>query len=396
MKESTVLENYDVDAKNYKIDVKDYEIGEEIRAWGVCIPDEAADEVLETIKSKWINTGKKEKEFRGKIRERFQAPYATATTSGTAALKIALKSLGVKPGDEVISTAYTFMATNTSVLELGAVPVFADIQYDTLNIDPNSVAEKITDKTKAIICVHYAGNPVDLDELRSVAKAHNLPIIEDSAHAMASEYKGKPIGATGDIACFSFQCVKIVTCGDGGVVTTTNKDLYEKIQRNSWYGINRDAKKIDILDPLPHHPTELGLKANMNDIVASLACAAMNHLDIALAFREEIGSKYRKEMQGLDKIQLMNYKEDRRPNYQIFPVHVKGREEFAKFMWDRGIQVNINNRRNDIYPVFGGLRKNLPNLEKADQDVILIPLHSDLTTSNVDRIIDAVKTYDKL
>ena len=376
--------------------VKDYEIGKEIRAWGVCIPDEAADEVLETIKSKWINTGKKEKEFRKKICERFQAPFATATTNGTAALKIALKSLGVGAGDEVISTAYTFMATNTSILELGAIPVFADIQYDTLNIDPKSVEQKITDKTKAIICVHYAGNPVDLDELRSIAKIHNLPIIEDSAHAMGSEYKGRPIGATGDIACFSFQCVKIVTCGDGGVVTTTDKNLHEKIQKNSWYGINRDAKKIDILDPLPHHPTELGLKANMNDIVASLACAAMNHLDKALAFRETIGRKYRDELGGLDKIQLMNYKEDRKPNYQIFPVHVKKRKEFAEFMWNNGIQVNINNRRNDIYPVFGGLRSGLPNLDKADQDVILIPLHSDLTPSNIDKIIGCIKKYDKL
>ena len=381
---------------NKNTDVKDYEIGEEIRAWGVCIPDEAADEVLETIKSKWINTGKKEKEFRQKIFDRFQAPYATATTSGTAALKIALKSLGVGFGDEVVSTAYTFMATNTSILELGAIPVFADIQYDTLNLDPNSVAEKITKKTKAIICVHYAGNPVDLDELRLVAREHNLPIIEDSAHAMASEYKGKPIGATGDIACFSFQCVKIVTCGDGGVVTTTNKKLYEKIQKNSWYGINRDAKKVDILDPLPHHPTELGLKANMNDIVASLACAAMNHLDTALKFRETIGRKYRDEFKDLNQIQLINYKEDRKPNYQIFPVHANKREKFAKYMWDNGIQVNINNRRNDIYPIFGGLRKGLQNLEKADQDVILIPLHSDLTPSNIDKIIDCIRKYDRL
>tara|TARA_Y100001970_G_scaffold261373_1_gene344443 strand:+ start:17211 stop:18356 length:1146 start_codon:yes stop_codon:yes gene_type:complete len=375
---------------------KDYDIGEEIRAWGVCIPDQAADEVVKTLKSRWINTGKKEKEFREKICDRFQAPFATACTSGTAALKIALKSLGVKPGDEVISTPYTFMATNTSILELGGIPIFADIQYDTLNLDPDSVAERITEKTKAIICVHYAGNPVDLDELRSVAKKHDLPIIEDSAHAMASEYKGKPIGATGDIACFSFQCVKIVTCGDGGVVTTTNKKLHEKIQKTSWYGINRDAKKVDYLDPLPHHPTELGLKANMNDIVASLACAAMNHLDTALEFRQTIGSQYRHELGGLDNIELMNYKDDRKPNYQIFPVHVKNRDKFAKYMWENGVQVNINNRRNDIYPVFGGLRKDLPNLEKADQDVILIPLHSDLTESNVEKIISCIKKYDKL
>jgi len=374
---------------------KDYDIGQEIRTWSVCIPDSASDEVVNTLKSKWINTGKKEKEFRKKICKRFNAPYATATTSGTNALKIALKSLDIGPGDEVVSTPYTFIATNTAILELGAKPVFADIQYDTLNIDPNSVAKKINNKTKAIMCVHYAGNPVDLDELRTVAKHHNLPIIEDSAHAMGSEYKDKPIGSTGDVACFSFQCVKIVTCGDGGVVTTTNEDLYKKIQKFSWYGIDREIKKTSILDPFPHDPDGLGLKANMNDIVATLACSAIDYLDTALKYRLHIGNIYRDELENLSKIELMNYKNDRKPNYQIFPIHVENRVSFAEFMWSKGIQVNINNRRNDLYEMFGGLQKDLINLEKADKDVILVPLHNDLSEFDIERIINSIKEYDK-
>ena len=374
---------------------KDYNIGEEIRTWSVCIPDNAASEVEKTLKSTWINTGKKEKEFRDKLCQRFGAPYATATTSGTNALKIALKSLGVGPGDEVVSTPFTFMATNTAILELGAKPVFADIQYDTLNIDPLSVEEKITKKTKAIMCVHYAGNAVDLDELRDVANEHDLSIIEDSAHAMATEYKDKCIGSTGDIACFSFQCVKIVTCGDGGAVTTTDKDLHEKMQKISWYGINRDAKKVDILDPLPHDPDGLGLKANMNDIIATIACTAIDYLDTALEKRYHYGSIYRDELNSLSKLTLMNYKDDRKPNYQIFPVHVENRNKFAEFMWNKGIQVNINNRRNDIYEIFGGLQKDLINLERADNDVILIPLHNDLSELDIHRIIDSIKEYDK-
>ncbi len=374
---------------------KDYQIGEEIRTWSVCIPDNAAEEVGKTLASTWINTGKKEKEFREKICKRFKAPYATATTSGTNALKIALKSLGIGPGDEVVSTPYTFMATNTAILELGAKPVFADIQYDTLNIDPVSVEKKITNKTKAIMCVHYAGNAVDLNELRAIADSHDLPIIEDSAHAMATEYQGNPIGSTGDVACFSFQCVKIVTCGDGGVVTTTNEELHEKMQKMSWYGINRDAKKVDILDPLPHAPDGLGLKANMNDIIATLACTAIDYLDTALEVRYRYGSLYREELKSLSKISLMNYKEDRKPNYQIFPIHVENRDEFANFMWSQGIQVNINNRRNDIYEMFGGVNSDLVNLERADNDVILIPMHNDLTDSDVNRIIDNIKVFDK-
>ena len=366
-----------------------------IRCWSVHVPDEAGEEVAKTLKSKWINTGKKEAEFREKVRARFNAPYAAACMSGTAALKIALKALGVGPGDEVVSTPFTFIATNTSILEVGAKPVFADIQYDTLNIDPKSVEEKITDKTKAIMCVHYAGNPVDMDELREVADRHGLPIIEDSAHAMACEYKGQPIGSFGDVATFSFQCVKIVTCGDGGVITTTNEALYKKIRKQSWYGIDREAKKTSILDPLPVPPEGLGFKSNMNDITATLGCVAMDHLDDVLARRRVMGERYRRELSGLKKVKLLNYRDHWTPNYQIFPIHVQEREKFAHFMWDRNIQVNINNRRNDIYEMFGGLC-DLPNLKRVDEDVILIPLHADLTDDDLTRIISTIKEYDEV
>ena len=375
---------------------QDYKMEEPvIRCWSVFIPENAGEEVSKTLKSTWINTGKKEKEFRQKLCERFQAPYTVACMTGTAALKIALRALGVGPGDEVVSTPFTFIATNTAILECGATPVFADIQYDTLNIDPVSVAQKITDKTKAIICVHYGGNPVDLDELREVAAAHNLPIIEDSAHAQGTEYKGRPIGSTGDVATFSFQCVKIITSGDGGAVTTTNEEIYKRLKKQSWYGIDRETKKTSILDPLPAAPDGLGLKSNMNDITATLACVAMDHLDAALSIRRKIGERYRSELSGLSKVTLVDYKKHWTPNYQIFPVHVHDREKFAHFMWDRNIQVNVNNRRNDIYEIFGGLC-DLPNLKRADEDVILIPLHADLTDEDVTRTIEAIKEYDIL
>jgi len=372
---------------------KDYVIGQEIRTWSVNVPERAAKEVEKTLKSTWINTGKKEKEFRQKICEKFKAPYAVACTSGTSALKAALAALGVGYGDEVVSTPYTFIATNTSILEMGAIPKFADIQYDTLNIDPISIEKQITDKTKAIMCVHYAGNSADLEEIRQVGQKYNLPIIEDSAHAMGTEYRGHPIGSTGDVACFSFQCVKIVTCGDGGVVTTTREDIYNSLKKKVWYGIDRDAKKTDILDPLPAHPDGLGFKMNMNDITATLACVAMEELDTALFRRREIGEAYRKGLSDLSNIKLINYKDDRVPNYQIFPVHVHKRRKFAHYMWENGIQVNVNNRRNDIYDIFGGLRTDLPNLERADKDTILLPLHLDLTDGGFSRIIDVVRNY---
>ncbi len=374
----------------------DYKVQKEIRTWDINIPSGVLKNLKETIKSKWINTGPRELEFRNLIKKRFKSKYAVATNSGTSSLRAALAVLGVGPGDEVISTAYTWLATNTAILEQGAKPIFADIDYDDLNISVEDIESKITKKTKAIICVHYAGNPVNLDKLNKISKHYNIPIIEDSAHAMGSEYKGKPIGSSRNICCFSFQCVKIVTCGDGGAITCDNKKTYEKLQSKIWYGFNREKKKIDFLNPVPENPDGLGFKMNMNDIVATFACSAMKELDKALLKRSEIGKIYRKEFSNLDKIKLINYKKDRKPNYQIFPIHISDRNKFAKFMWDNNVQVNINNRRNDIYSIFGGINKKLVNLNKADNDVILLPLHLGLKKQEINKIINLVLKFDKL
>jgi perosamine synthetase len=372
----------------------DSELGEEIRSWAVNIPSNALNEIRETLESGWINTGPKEKRFREILVEIFQAKHAVACNSGTSALRLALASAGVGVGDEVISTAYTWLATNTAILEQGARPVFADINYDTLNLDPAEVEKKISKKTKAIIVVHYAGNSVDLDAFRQIAKHHNLVLIEDSAHAMGSKYNGIPIGAGSDFACFSFQCVKIVTCGDGGAVLTDREEYYDALKKRVWYGIDRDRKKADFLDPVPHMPEVLGFKMNMNDIVASLACSAMSELESALLERAKIGYRYDEFLKSFERIKAVSRPDFVQPNYQIFPVHVDNRLEFANFMWERGIQVNVNNRRNDLYPVFGGIC-DLPELERADNDTILLPLHLMLEAKHLSRIEEALYDYEK-
>ena len=377
---------------------KDYELTDElIRTWSTFVPKEAIVEVGKTLKSGWINTGKKEKELREKASKKWRFPYCVAVNNGTSALRASLAMLGVGPGDEVVTTPFTFIATNTAILEQGAKPVFADIKYEDLNIDPQSIEKKITRKTKAIMIVHYGGNACDLDEIRAIGKKHNLPIIEDSAHALGSMYKGKYIGETGDVVTFSLQVVKIINCGDGGLIATTNKKYYEKLKKVIWYGIDREAKKTNLLNPLPNSfkGDTLGFKYNMNDIIATLASVGVDHYDEAAAKRQAIGKKYRDELAEVKGIKLMEYYPDRKPNYQIFPVHVKNRVSFAKYLKSKNIMVNINNRRNDIYPMFGGLRSDLPNTARADKDVVLLPIHTNLITSQVDHIIETVKDYDK-
>lgn len=372
---------------------KDYELGDNlIRLWSTFIPKEAASEVAKTLKSKWINTGKKEKELREKACKKWRFPYCVAVNNGTSALRASLAILGVGPGDEVISTPFTFIATNTAILEQGAKPVFADIKYEDLNIDPKRIEEKITKKTKAIMVVHYGGNPADLDEIWAIGKKHNLPVIEDAAHALGSMYKGKYIGSKGDVMCFSLQVVKIITSGDGGLIVTTNKSYYDKLRKIIWYGIDKEEKTTNLLDPLPpsFRGDTLGFKYNMNDITATLACVGLDHFGMAAKKRRVIGERYRKELADCPKIKLMRYYEDRKPNYQIFPIHVGNRVRFAKYMRKNNIMVNINNRRNDIYPMFGGLRRDLRMTAKVDQDVVLLPIHADLTEKQVDYIIQKI------
>ena len=372
----------------------DHQLGSEIRCWSINLPKDLHLKLKETLDSGWINTGPKETQFREQLKDKFGGKYATACMSGTAALNLALTAAGVGPGDEVVSTPYTWLATNTSIMERGAKPIFADIRYEDWNIDPDDVLKKITANTKAIIGVHYAGNPIKLNELRKIAKDFGLPLIEDSAHAMGSFYDGSPIGQGADYACFSFQCVKIVTCGDGGAVLTSSKEIYEKLQRLCWYGIDKSLKKLEFIDPVSGYPNELGFKYNMNDITATMAIQGMNILDDALDRRARIAELYNEMLHGLEVIKPAIRDPKNKPNYQIYPVHVKDRIKLAKIMLEDNIHLTVNNRRNDLYPVFGGLQ-NLPITEKCDSDTILLPLHLDLTEEHLSRIFDKINYYVK-
>ena len=244
------------------------------------------------------------------------------------------------------------------------------------------------------MCVHYGGNACDMDAIRAIGREHNLPIIEDSAHAIGSKYKDDYIGAKGDVITFSLQAIKIITCGDGGLISTPNEELYKKLKKYVWFGVDREDKKTTPIDPLPEDIDVLGFKYNMNDIAASIGLVGLKHLDEALARRKVIGERYRKEFANCSKFKLIHIPEENTPNFQIFPIHVQERMKFADFMRERGIFINVNNRRNDRYTIFGGMQ-DLPALKRADEDTILIPIHCDLSDADVDRIVDSVLTYDK-
>ena len=356
------------------------------------IPPEAGDAVKQVIESGWINTGPKEKQFREQLQQKFGFPHCVATNNCTASLRASLAALGVTRGDEVITTPWTMIATNTAILEQGATPVFADIKYDTLNLDPDSVAQKITPRTKAIMCVHYAGAPCNLDALNKIANDNDLTLVEDAAQALGAKHNGEYIGASGKLVNFSFQAIKTITSGDGGAIATDSEELYEALQTLVWFGIDKKRRQKTALGALPHDVEVLGFKYNMNDITAAMGLVGLNHFDEALQKRRDVARHYMDELQNLNDVTLLNYPKNITPAYWMFPIHVKHRLRFAEYMRCNGVEVSIHYPRNDGYTIFGG-KQPLPATERVDADAIHIPIHSNLSEAQVAQVIDAVRRW---
>jgi perosamine synthetase len=361
-----------------------------IRIFSPHIPQSVIDAAVEALKSKWINVGQKTYTFEKEFAKMFNMKYSVAVNSCTSALRLAYAIAGIGPGDEVITTPFTMVATNTAILEQYAVPVFADVQYETANIDPYDVERRITKKTKAIVCVHNLGYPCDLKQLVEIADEYNLALIEDCAHALGAKYHGEFIGSNSDYACFSFHAVKHITTGDGGMFVTRRQDIFEKANRRSWFGMDR-KKRDDLLGIYLEDITEVGYKMRMNDFLAAIGLAQLPYIHQILEERREKAKIYKEELEGIKGITLMEYKDDRESSYYLFPLHVERRWDFAKAMRARGIEVYAQNFRNDRFSIFGGLRKDLPNVDRIDKDFVCLPIHQDITFEDQKYIIEAIK-----
>lgn len=358
------------------------------------VPESIIDKLAVTLRSRWVGQGPKVDEFEASFCRKFGIKYAVSLNSGTSALRLALAIIGVGPGDEVISTPYTAFATNTAILEQFAKPVFADIQYESANIDPNDIERHITEKTKAIICVHWGGYPCDIDEIRKIAAEHSLPVIEDAAQALGAVYKNKTIGTISEFTVFSFQAIKHITTGDGGMLSFTNPEKHAEAVRRRWFGVDRFARKPSILGNDPTYDIwEVGYKYHMNDIAATMGIEQLAYFDSVSKRRAEIAKIYREELEGIPGIELLENKPDRKHANWMFAIHVNERTKFAEMMRANHIEVAVHNWRNDKYTVFGGLRKDLPNLERVDNSLISIPLHHKLSDQDVDYIIKTIKKF---
>lgn len=347
--------------------------------------------VEEVLQSTFVSEGEVVKEFEQELFKKLGLINPVAVNSGTSALHLALALADVGPGNEVILPAQTFVATGLAVLMQGARPIFADIQYETGNIDPASIEEKITDKTRAIMPVHWAGYPCDMDEINQIAKEYDLVVIEDAAHALGATYKGEPIGSISDFTAFSFQAIKHLTTGDGGALCCLNKADYNSARKQRWFGIDRINSKPSILGEREFDISQVGYKYHMNNVAAAIGLGNLEDFPEQLKRRREIASTYRNELKNVPGLQLLNYKDDRESAYWLFTILVERRLGFIMKLKEHGVPTSVVHQGIDRFSVFGDSHRDLESQIRFNKHQIAIPIHTGLTDDEIEQVLGAVK-----
>ena len=354
--------------------------------------------VVDVLKSDFLTTGPKIAEFEQTVADYVGAKYAVAISNGTSALHAACFAAGIGPGDEVITTPLTFAASANCVLYCGGTPVFADVDPKTYNIDPDDIRRKITDRTKAIIAVHLAGQPCDMDAIHSIAREHGLIVIEDGAHALGSVYKGKKVGSLSDMTTFSFHPVKPITTGEGGMIVTDNEDFYKKMVLFRSHGITRDDSMMTRNDgPWFYQQFDLGYNYRITDIQCALGCSQMKKLDRFLARRKEIVARYNEAFADCDNIITPYQLSDTESGWHLYIVQVKNcdRRQVFENMREKGIGVNVHYIPVYMHPYYqehGYENVHCANAEEIYYHIISLPLYPGLTSEQQDYVIDTLKS----
>lgn len=365
------------------------------------IDDEDIRSVVQILKGDWITQGSKIKEFEEAIASFVGARYAVAFSSGTAALHAACFVAGIGPEDQVITTPITFAATSNCILYMGGIPVFADIEEDTYNIDPVKIKERIDGQTKAIIPVDFAGQPADLDQIREIAKDHNLIVIEDACHALGAEYKDKKIGSLSDLTAFSFHPVKHITTGEGGMVTTNHGEFYEKLLMFRIHGITKDrAKLVNDQGPWYYEMQELGYNYRITDFQCALGISQLKKIEKFIGRRREIAEIYNDKLRDIQEIILPYQKPEVKSAWHIYIIRLKliqmraTRREVFEALRRRNIGVNVHYipvYNHPYYRKLGYQKAFCPKAEKYYEEAITLPLFPRMSNKDVKDVVEAVK-----
>ena len=361
------------------------------------IEEDDIQAVVDVLRSDYLTTGPKIAEFEKMVADYVGAKYAVAISNGTSALHAACFAAGIQPGDEVITTPLTFAASSNCVLYCGGTPVFADVDPKTYNIDPEDIRRKITDKTKAIIAVHLAGQPCDMDEIHKIAKEHDLIVIEDGAHALGSVYKGKKVGTLSDMTTFSFHPVKPITTGEGGMIVTDNEEFYQKMMLFRSHGITRDENLMTRNDgPWFYQQLDLGYNYRITDIQCALGCSQMKKLDRFLALRKEIVARYNEAFADCENIVTPYQLPETESGWHLYIVQVKNcdRRKVFEALREHGIAVNVHYIPVYMHPYYqehGYKDVHCRNAEEVYSHIISLPLYPTLTEEQQQYVIETLK-----
>jgi dTDP-4-amino-4,6-dideoxygalactose transaminase len=365
---------------------------------------DAEDEraVVEALRSGWITTGPRTKAFERELARYVGAAHAVGVNSCTAALHLALLVSGVGRGDEVITSPITFASTANVIVHCGATPVFADVQADTINIDPVRVEAAITPRTKAIIPVDFAGHPADLDAIMAIARRRNVVVIEDAAHAIGAEYKGRAVGSVADMTAFSFYATKNITSGEGGALTTNNQEWADRISVMALHGISRDAWKRYSAEGYKHwdiiHP---GFKYNMFDIQAALVLSQLGKIERFYDRRVMLKARLDAGLRDIPEIALPAERGDIKHAYHLYPIIVRtemlgtDRDEIMNAIQSENVGIGVHFRAVHLHPyyveTFGFSRGSFPNAEYYSDRAISLPLYPKMTDEDADDVVAAVR-----
>jgi dTDP-4-amino-4,6-dideoxygalactose transaminase len=365
--------------------------------------DEAdIDRVAETLRSGWLTTAGNVKALEQELATYCGAAHVNAVNSATAALHLTLAAWGFGPGDEVITTPYTFCATANVVVHTGATPVFADVRPHDLNIDPAAIERAVTPRTKAIIPVHFACEPCDMDAILAIARRHNLKVLEDAAHAIGAVYRGRMVGSIGDATAFSFYATKNMTTGEGGALATDDASLSDRVRMLTLHGMNRDAwNRYDAGGSWRYDVQAFGFKDNLTDFAAALGRGQLTKLDLFTERRTAIVQRYFENLRDEERLILPGFSEENRQAWHLFMVRLRpgasaiGRDDAIRKLGQRGIQCSVH-----FIPVhyFTAYRRmghwtdgDFPVAEAAFAGAISLPLFPDMTLSEVDEVSQALQ-----
>lgn len=364
------------------------------------IDDDDINAVVEVLKSGWLTTGPKCEEFESKLAEYIGCKYVVAVSSCSAALHLACIGFDIGPGDEVITTPLTFAATINQILHVGAKPIFVDIDINTGLIDIDKIEEKITPKTKALLPVHYAGMSCDLDGLKILAEKYSIRIIEDAAHAIGTQYKGKKVGADSDAACYSFYPIKNMTTIEGGAIATNSETVSNLARKYALHGISKDAwKRYRAEGTWFYEVLHCGFKYNLTDVQAALGLQQLKKLDSMIAIRNSYAEIYYDRLRDLKDLVLPPREKNGVHAYQLFVVRVQEgakytRNDFIDKLRSRGIGTTVNFIPVPLHPYYRDTLSlaidDYPVTNQFYSQCVSLPLYPKMSIADVNRVCDTI------